>query len=438
MPLLLDVTSLALRRNAGVMTGIDRIEFALADWLAGQAAEHSSDDAFLINSRWVRGIMSPSQMVGFVEQCRCDRLVAGTGGTLLQSLAGALRESLSGAGGVGVRRIKSVSPPRRRASNKTWREAIGGSLAFSNWLVRYRGDIRYVHASHYGLQWERGFSWTRKADVSATIYIHDLIPIDFPQYCSLGAHQNHKRKIITATGLADRMVVNSAHTRDRLANWLRAEGLRMPPIDICRPAAEPIPGSDALGSTSVMAGELPPFYLCAGTLEGRKNLPLLLAAWRQLAQRLPAKDVPRLVLAGQRGWCADDFFRDLDTMRDIAPFVIEVEGLNDTELAAVMKQARAVIKPSLAEGFSLVPAEALSNDIPVLLSDIPAHRELHSVLGGRAAFFDPASHEDLCALIEGGLTPTAVPPGLPRRGWEEFSRAVFGNSPASAPSEYMV
>lgn len=429
MPLLLDVTSLALRRNAGAMTGIDRIEYALSEWLLSHSEEASTEVGFVLNLRWARGILNRSAVAQLLDACRRERLLDAPAGDTLVALFSILAKSPDQPGQTGATKVSAAEGGKkaRLAHRSLWRDAVRGSGTFAG-MLRREGSLRYVHASHYGLQWPQSFAWISRRKVAATFYVHDLIPIDFPQFCSPGAHRSHKLKLATVARCAQRVVVNSEHTRDRLVDWLTENRLPVPQLEVCRPAAQSFAGLPDPASVMLELPEPGPYYLCAGTLEGRKNLPLLLAAWRMLSRRLPANRMPRLVLAGQRGWSADEVLRDLDTMRDIAPYVIEAHGLNDAELSIVMHRARSVIKPSLAEGFSLVPAQALVDGVPVLLSDIPAHRELVRELGGRAAFFDPTSPEALCDLLEAEHVPALIARAGPAQTARNFALSVLGDT----------
>lgn len=69
---------------------------------------------------------------------------------------------------------------------------------------------------------------------------------------------------------------------------------------------------------------------------------------------------------------------------------------DDTELAALVAEAAVVVVPSLHEGFSLPVVEALGSGTPVVVSDIPVHREL---LGDAPGFADPGDPVALAAAI---------------------------------------
>src|SRR4029453_11397519 len=60
---------------------------------------------------------------------------------------------------------------------------------------------------------------------------------------------------------------------------------------------------DQVASSRDRDGDVPPYFLCVGTLEPRKNLTRVLRAFEIAARGLP----PRLVIAGARGWMMREF-----------------------------------------------------------------------------------------------------------------------------------
>jgi glycosyltransferase involved in cell wall biosynthesis len=67
--------------------------------------------------------------------------------------------------------------------------------------------------------------------------------------------------------------------------------------------------------------------------------------------------------------------------------VVALSSPSDRAMAALLRGARALLLPSLAEGFGLPVAEALAVGVPVLCSDLPALRES----GGHVPdYLDPA------------------------------------------------
>jgi glycosyltransferase involved in cell wall biosynthesis len=128
-----------------------------------------------------------------------------------------------------------------------------------------------------------------------------------------------------------------------------------------------------------------PYFVVLGTIEGRKNHILLLNIWRRLVAQL-GEDAPRLLVIGQRGWKAEQACQILDEDASLRAHVTEIGGCSDEELSAHLTGARALLFPSMVEGFGLPLVEALSLGVPVIGSDLPVFREIGQ---GVPAFLDP-------------------------------------------------
>lgn len=120
--------------------------------------------------------------------------------------------------------------------------------------------------------------------------------------------------------------------------------------------------------------------LFLGTLETRKNVGLLLDGYQQLLTR--RRDVPPLVLAGGPGtggdaWIARARTPPLDTHVTVTGYV------SDAERRRLYADARAVVVPSLDEGFGLPALEAMACGVPVVATPVGA---LPEVLGDAGLF----------------------------------------------------
>jgi glycosyltransferase involved in cell wall biosynthesis len=144
---------------------------------------------------------------------------------------------------------------------------------------------------------------------------------------------------------------------------------------------------------------LPAAYVVAvGTLEPRKNLGVLLDAYRLAAAR--GTDLPPLVLVGAHGW-GDA----LDSSGVSPERLVRTGRLPLSRLQQVVAGASLLAFPSRYEGFGLPPLEALAAGTPVLAADLAVTRE---VLDDQARFTDPGSAE---AMLDGLVVSLADPVG---------------------------
>ncbi len=158
-----------------------------------------------------------------------------------------------------------------------------------------------------------------------------------------------------------------------------------------------------------------PMVLWAGTIEPRKNLPVLLDAFRQLADRSAT-----LVLAGPQGWNEDLSER----VRALGDRVRMVGFLPGEELRVLQAAADIFCFPSLQEGFGLPVLEAMAQRTAVITSAGTATAE---VGGDAVVLVDPADSSALAmaldALLADPLTRDALAEAGRQRAVSTYSRA---------------
>jgi len=125
------------------------------------------------------------------------------------------------------------------------------------------------------------------------------------------------------------------------------------------------------------------YILAVATLEPRKNLSSLIAAFAQLPDTLKRR-YP-LVIAGMRGWGDSVVTESLRNM--IAKGEVRLVGyVPQADLPKLYAGARMFVYPSLYEGFGLPPLEAMACGVPVIASD---RASLPEVVGNAGILTEP-------------------------------------------------
>lgn len=219
----------------------------------------------------------------------------------------------------------------------------------------------------------------RPFDGPAVVTCHDLAHLRFP------AQQPRRRRAFLDAHLpaslarAERIVVPTAFVRDEVCASFGTDPakIRVVPEGVAprfhpRAAAEIAPVLERFGL------EPGAYLLSVATLEPRKNLPTLLAAFAELP-----RDVRRahpLAVAGSPGWHSRRTRRRLARLaREGTAHVLG--HVADDALPALYAGAAGFAYMSVYEGFGLPVLEAMASGVPVLASDAPA---LVEVTGGAA------------------------------------------------------
>lgn len=153
-----------------------------------------------------------------------------------------------------------------------------------------------------------------------------------------------------------------------------------------------LPGSEADFSQLATRYRLPvesgSYYLFVGLRGGYKNFDLL----ARLAILPDAKEALFVCVGGEDSGAER---RSLESCGVGNRFAF-IRDIDDGELRSLYRHARALIFPSLYEGFGLPLLEAMANDCPVLCSDIAVFRE---VAADAAVYFDPCDPHSLAAAM---------------------------------------
>lgn len=260
-------------------------------------------------------------------------------------------------------------------------------------------NTAYVVASHAGLPGIRGALATLKSSGVRRFhaYIHDIIPIDYPEYTRPGHAEILENYLAELAGIGAAFVANSGDTAARLTKYVARRGWRLGDVPVVYPEFISVPVRDGAAGNKMPPADrrTPPYFVIVGTIEPRKNHLLLLNIWRDLVQS-GQDPVPHLHIVGRRGWENENILDMLDRCAAIRPYVTEHSDLPNHELRPLLEGAQALLMPSFAEGFGLPVTEALQLGVPVIASDLPVFRE---IAGDSISYRHPLDGEGWQALI---------------------------------------
>jgi glycosyltransferase involved in cell wall biosynthesis len=161
---------------------------------------------------------------------------------------------------------------------------------------------------------------------------------------------------------------------------------------------------------------VPGYILFVGTLEPRKNIPMLLTAYAMMRSRHDIKTP--LILVGGRGWLYDEVF---DTIRNLSleDHVRHLEGVSDAELVHLYHGAGVLASPSTYEGFGLPALEAMHCGCPVIASE---GGSLPEVVGQAGILLEPEDVDGWAVALATVLMEPGMRARLAAAGRDQAAR----------------
>ena len=354
-----------------------------------------------------------------------------------------LIRALSGIGGVTV--SSYPNPPLAR-----FRERLGGGrppgsngtggppASDPRWSLRHivrtplRLAWRGVTAAHArsafsprnaDLYHEPNF-FPRRTRLPTIVTVHDLSAVHHPEWHPADRVRQFETMFLPRVSQFNHILTGSDAVRDEVIATLGVPpervtrayyGVRSNLRPLIRAEVAPV----------LRRLELPSDYLLhVGTLEPRKNLLMLLRAYIALPADL--RDRCPLVLVGQWGWRVDELAEFYEAEAKYKN-VRRLGYVAEADLAALYNGARALVFPTLYEGFGLPAAEMLACGGAVIASATPA---LEEVLGPCGATFPPTAaaawHDALRrAIVEPDWVATLRTGAIDRAvefTWEQCAR----------------
>ncbi len=224
--------------------------------------------------------------------------------------------------------------------------------------------------------------------VPMIVTIHDVVPLAHPEY--LGKSKKARLRSVfrayarAAARRARLVLTDSEFSRGEILHHLALDAPHVRTVHLAS-AAE----ASSAPFPSHLTGRIGPgsYLLYVGRHDPYKGLPLLLDAFARARSMGELMDL-HLVITGSIDPRYDA--RALVAAHGLQNDVACTDYVTSDELAALYRHARALVLPSLYEGFGLPPLDAMLHDLPVLCSD---RGSLPEITGDAALICDPEDVE---------------------------------------------
>jgi len=249
-------------------------------------------------------------------------------------------------------------------------------------LVNKGVDI-VVEPAHFG-------PFNLPKSIKRITVIHDMTVFLYPELHVFLSQYLQRKLFPRILKKSNHIITNSSNTTDDVVKYFPFVKNKISSILLGKDKSfKPRSDKNILENYSVEQ----PYILFVGTLEPRKNIPVLIEAFDEFKQKTGMAH--QLVLIGKKGWKSKDIFKAING----SPFVTDIVSLGyvpKEDLPIIYSMAEVFVYPSIYEGFGLPILEAMACGTPVITSKTSSMPEV----GGSAVMYaDPNSSAEIAKKI---------------------------------------
>ncbi len=282
------------------------------------------------------------------------------------------------------------------------------------------GDLLLLLDAVWQVPYRQVVQEAKAKKVSTVAVVYDLIPICHPEFFEANPAQKFEQCFQYLVDEVDGFTAISETVSDELCSVTRERFGKSESIssnsfklgaDFQRYEAKDAASEPVRKVFDVNT----PVFLTVGTVEPRKNHRFLLDGFeRAWSEGVDA----RLVIAGRPGWLTDDLQNRIRRHQELGSRLFWFDDASDADIQFLYQSSRALVYPSIVEGFGLPIVESYFHGTPVLASNTAIHREVGGEFCKYFPLDDPATLVDLIRETAATSKPTSVE-GLRLVNWQE-------------------
>jgi glycosyltransferase involved in cell wall biosynthesis len=315
---------------------------------------------------------------------------------------------------------RSVLPPARTIDARVPVRMLNRLWHRWEWppVELFSGPVDVAHAMHPLMIPAR-----RAAQI---VTIHDLYFLERPETTNAEIRRDYPALTASHARRADAVVAVSQYTASQVQARL---GVSADRITVCPSGAPAWPSRLASGLAARPATATGPIIF-VGTIEPRKNVGALLAAYGKLVTTVPS--LPPLVLAGAASAESAGVLDEL-TRPPLRGRARHLGYVTDPERQELYRSASILVLPSLNEGFGIPVLEAMTVGVPVVAANRGALPEL---LGDAGLLVEPEDIDGIASAIARVLADQAFARSCAERGLTRARQYTWAGSAARLMKAY--
>lgn len=137
------------------------------------------------------------------------------------------------------------------------------------------------------------------------------------------------------------------------------------------------------------------YYFFLGSLSKRKNTEFLLKVFIKAKKEKIIDNNTLLVLGGYKWWGSSEF----EELINMENGILSLGYVADEDIPALYRYSRAFVFPSIYEGFGMPIIEAMSQNVPIIISDIPTSIELNKRHNNQMKVFELNNEDSLIGTL---------------------------------------
>lgn len=266
------------------------------------------------------------------------------------------------------------------------RRLVRKPQSWRRWSLRRQVRGQVFHSPNYFLP---------EAVDGGIVTVHDLSVFKYPETHPIARIKHFERGFASTLSRTAHMITDSEATRSEVIEYFGWSADRITAINLgVRSDFRPRIASEVAIALSEYGLLFNGYSLCVSTLEPRKRVDRLLAAYMDLSPSIRGR-YP-LILVGSPGWLSGTLLKQVERGQQEG-WLRYLGFVDETVLPILYAGARAFLYPSVYEGFGLPVLEAMASGVPTLTSNSSS---LPEVAGGAAWLVEPNDHVALRDGIE--------------------------------------